>query len=231
MSSFFEVHEKLIGKTKTQDLKNARVAVVGLGGLGCSVAMGLVRLGINKLLLIDNDTIEASNIPRQILFNKSNVGKSKVLIAKQKLLEIFDDLDISSIEDFITVNNGIDYLNDVDIIIDCTDNYMARYAVSRTCQSINKPMVYGGVQAFEGQIGVFTHKNSKPFHQIFPNLNSLLSEESCEASGVLPFVVQAVANQQVIETYKILCNESDVLNNQLLCINVLSNKSRILNLD
>jgi adenylyltransferase/sulfurtransferase len=230
MSTYFEVHQKLLGKEKMQQIKTSRIAVIGLGGLGCSVAMGLVRLGINKLLLVDKDNIECSNIPRQVLFKKTDLGLSKIQTAKRALLEIFDDLNISSIDDFITVKNGINYLKDVDIVIDCTDNFIARYAISKSCESINKPMVYGGVNQFEGQTGVFNYKNSKPFHLIFPGINSLLLEENCQASGVLPFVVQAVANQQVIETYKIICNESNILNNQLLCINVLSNKSRTLNL-
>jgi adenylyltransferase/sulfurtransferase len=92
-------------------------------------------------------------------------------------------------------------------------------------------MIFGGVQGFEGQVGVFNYKNSRPFHHIFQNINSLLKVENCEASGVLPFVVQTVANYQVIECYKIICNENNVLNNQLLCINTLSNKSRILKLE
>jgi adenylyltransferase/sulfurtransferase len=230
MTSFFEVHEKCLGKEKIDLLKNSRIAVVGLGGLGCSVAMGLTRLGINKLVLVDNDNIEQSNVARQILFTKSNIGASKVKTAKHALTAIFDDLDITCIQDYITVKNGANFLENTDIIVDCTDNYMARYAISKTCESINKPMIFGGVQGFEGQIGVFNFKNSQAFHHIFPDLNSLLNVENCEASGVLPFVVQTVGNFQVIECYKIICNENNVLNNQLLCINTLSNKSRILHL-
>nr|WP_321235940.1 HesA/MoeB/ThiF family protein [uncultured Psychroserpens sp.] len=230
MSPYFELHEKIIGQDKMQQLKIAHVAVIGLGGLGCSVAMGLVRLGINKLLLIDNDTIEDSNIPRQILFKNTDKNSSKVKTAKQALLEIFNDLDITCIEDFITTKNGVNYLKDVDIVIDCTDNFIARYAISKSCEFNNKPMIYGGVQGFEGQVGVFNYKNSKPFHLIFPDIDSLLLEENCNASGVLPFVVQTVANMQVIEAYKIICKENNVLINQLSCINILKNKSRILNL-
>ncbi|WP_179319135.1 HesA/MoeB/ThiF family protein [Winogradskyella helgolandensis] len=231
MTSFFEVHEKCIGKEKMHQLKNSRIAVVGLGGLGCSVAMGLTRLGIQNLVLADNDHIERSNVARQILFTKSHIGASKVQTAKDALLEIFDDLNITCIQDYITTQNGINILKSADIIVDCTDNYIARYAISKTCESINKPMIFGGVQGFEGQVGVFNYKNSKPFHHIFQNINSLLKVENCEASGVLPFVVQTVANYQVIECYKIICNENNVLNNQLLCINTLSNKSRILKLE
>ncbi|WP_179339705.1 HesA/MoeB/ThiF family protein [Winogradskyella ludwigii] len=231
MTLFFEVHEKCIGKEKMHQLKNSRIAIVGLGGLGCSVAMGLTRLGIQNLVLADNDHIERSNVARQILFTKSHIGASKVQTAKDALLEIFDDLNITCIQDYITTQNGINILKSADIIVDCTDNYIARYAISKTCESINKPMIFGGVQGFEGQVGVFNYKNSRPFHHIFQNINSLLKVENCEASGVLPFVVQTVANHQVIECYKIICNENNVLNNQLLCINTLSNKSRILKLE
>ncbi len=231
MSSFFEVHHKLIGEDSQANISSSHIAIVGIGGLGCSVAMGLVRLGVKNLTLMDHDEIEASNIPRQILFDHSDVGFSKVTVAKQKLSQIFDDLNIATIKVSISAKNGTNHLNGADIVIDCTDNHIARYAISRCCETLDIPMIYGGVEGFNGQVGVFSLHGSKPFHVLFPKVEALVSNEQCNASGVLPFVVQSVGNLQVIEAYKIIRDEDNILNNRLLCINVLTGKQRIINLD
>ncbi len=231
MSSFFEVHHKLIGEDSQANISSSHIAIVGIGGLGCSVAMGLVRLGVKNLTLVDHDKIEDSNIPRQVLFGHGDVGFPKVDVAKQRLLQIFEDLNIVTLKESISAKNGLDHLNQADIIIDCTDNHIARYAISRCCEKLNTPMVYGGVEAFNGQVGVFCLKNSKPFHVLFPKIEALVGNEQCNASGVLPFVVQTVGNLQVIEAYKIMSNENNILNNKLLCLNVLTGKQRIIDLD
>lgn len=230
MSSFLEVHHKLIGEDSQAKISSSHIAIVGIGGLGCSVSMGLVRLGVKHLTLIDHDEIEASNIPRQVLFGHGDVGLPKVDVAKQRLLHIFDDLNIVVIMDSISAKNGTNHLKDADIIIDCTDNHIARYAISRCCDTLNIPMIYGGVEGFNGQVGVFCLQGSKPFHIIFPKIEELVGNERCNASGVLPFVVHSIGNLQVIEAFKIMNNETNVLNNKLLCINVLTGKQRIINL-
>ena len=231
MTNFFEVHHKLIGEEQQQLISNSNIAIIGLGGLGCSVAMGLVRLGLKNLTLIDADTIKVSNIPRQLLFNHEDVGLSKVKTSKKVLQKIFDDLNIRCIEEFINSQNGINHLKSSDIVIDCTDNYVARYAISKCCHSLKKTMIYGGVEGFSGQVGVFSYYGSLPFHIVFPNIEKLIIEETCNSSGVLPFVVQTVGTLQVIEAYKIICSLDNVLNNQLLCLNTLTGKQRILNLN
>jgi len=211
-------------------MASINIAIIGLGGLGCSVANGLIRLGVKNLTLIDPDIIQSSNIPRQILFNQDDVGQSKVQIAKKRLLKIFDGINILIFEDFITNKTGPEYLKKSDLVIDCTDNYLARHAISKSCKIVNKPMIYGGVEKFEGQVGVFNLNGSSSFHESFPNIQDLIKQDNCSSSGVLPFVVQHIANIQVIEAYKIICNEDNILTNQLLCINVLSGKQRIVNL-
>ncbi|MEM9681402.1 MAG: HesA/MoeB/ThiF family protein, partial [Bacteroidota bacterium] len=198
MSAFFQVNHKLIGEEKQQKIASSHVAIVGVGGLGCTVAMGLVRLGVKTLTLIDSDTIEPSNVPRQLLFNHNDVDQPKVRVAKQRLSLIFEDIDIHVHEDFIDNKNGLDYLKTSDLVIDCTDNYLARYTISKSCKTLNIPMIYGGVNKFEGQIGVFNFNSNRAFHDIFPNITELIKHEDCSSSGVLPFVVQHIGNLQVV---------------------------------
>lgn len=228
MGNFFEVHHRLIGKENQKIIETSKVVIVGVGGLGCTVAQNIVRLGVADILLIDSDTIETSNLPRQILFSENDIGYCKAEIAKQKLATFSSKTNIRVEVDRFTNDNGKSFLKNADVVIDCTDNYVSRYAISKASKELNIPMIYGGVHQFEGQIGVFNYKGSKSFHEAFPNIESLIVNETCEASGVLPFVVQIVGAMQVAEFYKIRVENKEVLNNKLLCINTVTGKQRIL---
>lgn len=226
MENLFEVHHRLIGKENQKIIESSKVTIVGVGGLGCIVAQNIVRLGVPIVTLIDSDKIETSNLPRQVLFNKNDVGNYKAKIAKLKL-DAFSSKAKIKIDNF-TYNNGKKLLDDSDVVIDCTDNYISRYAISRSSKELGIPMIYGGVNGFEGQVGVFNYKGSKSFHEAFPNIDNLIKNETCDASGVLPFVVQIIGALQVTEFYKIQLKESNVLNNKLLCLNTITGNQRIL---
>lgn len=227
----FAVHHRLIGKSKQMKIAQTHVAVVGVGGLGCTVAEGLIRLGVQEISLVDFDHIEVSNIPRQSLFFDTDIERPKVEVAKERLAQIFQDTQIHTFQQHFSNTLGKNILQNVDVVMDCTDNYLARYAISESCYEMNIPMVYGGVSQFDGQVGVFNYKGSSPFHHVFPDIKNLLSQHDCAASGVLPFVVQLVGNYQLAEAYKIICEEDEhILNNQLLCLNALTGKRRVLQL-
>lgn len=227
----FAIHHRLIGKPKQMKIAQTHAAVIGVGGLGCTVAEGLIRLGVQEISLVDFDHIEASNLPRQSLFFESDIQRPKVEVAQERLAQIFQGTQIHTFQQHFSSTLGKEMLQNVDVVIDCTDNYIARYAISKCCYDLNMPMVYGGVSQFEGQVGVFNYQGSAPFHHLFPDIKNLLSQHDCDASGVLPFVVQLVANYQLAEAYKIICEEDEhLLNNQLLCLNALTGKQRVLKL-
>ena len=230
MKDLFEVHEQLIGKDQQAKIRESKVAIIGIGGLGCTVAQGLIRLGIGQLSLCDLDKVELSNLPRQSLFGLEDIGKYKVDSAKEKLLTFPSKPNVKAYKDNFTTKTGKEILQNTDIVVDCTDNISSRYAISKVTEQLGLPMVYGGVDKFQGQVAVFNYKGSKPFHKAFPKLEELLETESCKSSGVLPFVVQILGQYQVAEVFKIITMHKDVLNNRLLSINLLSGKSRILKL-
>ncbi|MEM6517202.1 MAG: HesA/MoeB/ThiF family protein [Bacteroidota bacterium] len=230
MENLFEVHNRLIGKKSQTIIQTSKVTIIGVGGLGCTVAQNIVRLGVANVLLVDSDKIETSNLPRQILFNKNDVGNYKAEIAKQKLDAFSPKTKIKIEVDNFTYGNGKRLLSNSDVIIDCTDNYPSRYAISKSSKELNIPMVYGGVKAFEGQVGVFNYKGSKSFHEAFPKIDNLMRNETCEASGVLPFVVQIIGAMQVAEFFKIRMEDESVLINSLLCVNTLTGTRRVLKL-
>lgn len=228
MEDFFEVHHRLIGKENQDSIAATKIAVVGVGGLGCVVAQQLIRLGVKQLTLIDADTVELSNLPRQVLFTQNDVGVAKVDVAKAQLHLFKNDCAIIRKKTHLDSKNAVSLLSESDIVVDCTDSYSSRFAISKACETLNLPMIFGGVDQYEGQVGVFHYKGSKPFHEVFPNLTTLLQQETCEASSVLPFVVNTIGSLQVAEVFKIIIDHDDVLNNALLCVNVLSGKQRIL---
>ncbi len=230
MEHLYEVQKSLIGQEHHKVMQSSYAVVVGVGGLGCCVLQSLVRLGVNKITLIDGDTVEASNLPRQVLFDGKDIGRPKVECAKEKLSQFSAKLSLKLHQTYLNSENGKDLLEGHQAVFDCTDNYASRYAISKTCKRLNIPIIYGGVHGFEGQVGVFNYNNSKSFHEAFPDFKRLVEEESCGASGVLPSVVQIVGNYQVIEFFKLKTNSDTILNNKLLCINTLTAQQRILKL-
>lgn len=230
MESLFEVHHRLIGKENQKIIQASNVTIVGVGGLGCAVAENVVRLGVANVVLIDSGKIKTSNLPRQPLFNENEVGQYKVQIAREKLSKFSSNTKIRIELDTFTSTNGKPMLKQSDVVIDCTDNFTSRYAISKIAKALNIPMIYGGVNGFEGQIGVFNYQGSKSFHEAFPNFEHLLESDNCKASGVLPFVVQIVGAMQVAEFYKICLDQNNVCNNILRCINILTGNQRFITL-
>lgn len=226
----FAVHHRIIGETIQHKVASSHIAVIGVGGLGCSVAQGLVRLGVQHITLIDNDMVQQANLPRQVLFDETDIGAHKVDVAKCKLLLFSKDINVITKTERLTKSNGSKLLTGAEIVMDCTDNPESRYFISEICKELSTPMVYGGVNQFEGQISVFNYEGSPSFHEAFPNKEELINQPNCQDSGVLPFVVQGVANRQVIEAYKIITKDKDLLNNRLLCISFLSGRQRIISL-
>ena len=231
MDELFRINETLIGSENQRLIKTAKVAIVGVGGLGCCVLQSLVRLGVTNMTLIDADHVEDSNLQRQVLFTEKDVGKFKVETAKEKLSLFSKHLNISTFIENLNSKNGTALLKDHDVVFDCTDNFTGRYTISKACKTLNIPVIYGGVNAFEGQVGVFNYKSSKAFHEAFPAEKALLETETCEASGVLVVVVQIIANYQAVEFFKLRTNQKALLNNKLLCVNILSGNQRIIKLN
>ncbi len=229
MKELFKVHHQLIGEERQSQLAAAKVAIIGLGGLGTCVAQSVNRLGIGHLQLWDDDTVEASNLPRQVLYAQQDIGSLKVHAAKEKLLQFQNKQEIEVIPELLTSKNA-ERLKGADLALDCTDNFVARYAISKACEALAIPMIFGGVDRFEGQVGVFNHQGGLPFHKVFPDAEVLMQNETCEASGVLPFVVQTIGNYQVAEAFKVISGHGKALNNQLFVLDFETSKSRIIQL-
>lgn len=145
----------IIGQTK---LNNAKVLVIGAGGLGSPVLIYLAAAGIGTIGIVDDDIVSLSNLQRQILYKSSEIGKIKAEIAKQRLLENNPDNIIETYITRINSANASDLARNYDIIVDCTDNYDSRYVIDTVSKQLNIPMVYGAISKYSGQVSVFNYK-------------------------------------------------------------------------
>ena len=210
---------------KQTKLLNSTVLVIGAGGLGCPVLQQLALLGVGKIILLDADHIEESNLNRQSLFGLNDIGKSKAQVAKRQVEALNEDCSVEAHCEFLTSKNAEKFCLSANVIVDCTDNLATRYTLDRQSQRLGIPLVFGGVRKWEGQVGVFNYLRGKSFEDIFPKEAHLESLEDCELLGTFGFVCQMVASYQCAEVLKILSGIGTVLSGQILTIDLMNNRS------
>ncbi len=211
-------------------LRNARVLVIGAGGLGCPVLEFLARAGVGSLGIVDGDEIDVSNLHRQSLYTFQEVGDRKAKVAKQVLQKINPYISIQSYPEMLTKNNALDIIDAYDIIVDATDNYPTRYLVNDACVILNKPFVYGAIYRFEGQVSVFNYNGSATYRCLFPNYPEAESQTNCATAGVIGILPGIIGLMQANEVIKIILNSEEVLSNRLLSYNAKSGKTSTINL-
>lgn len=209
------------GSKGQEKLKQAKVLIVGVGGLGSVASLLLVASGIGKIGLIDKDEVSLSNLHRQILYRESQIGEEKVEKAKANLRELNGDCQIVAYNEYLSKENAESIIRDYDIVVDCCDNFKTRYVINDACQRLKKPFVYSAISDFEGQVALLNcEEDSANYRTLFPEEN-LLKEESNKNKaviGVLPSITASIASNEVI---KFLTNYTDVsLKNKLLIFNV-----------
>ena len=186
-----------VGIEGQEELADTSILIVGLGGLGCPVAQYLTSSGIGYLTLMDSDKVELSNLSRQPLFTEQDVGKFKVKLLKETLGYLNPNTAFTVIPEALTKDNALEIISSHDFVMDCTDNIDSRYIISDLCQSIGKPLIHGGVRAFEGNVGVFL-EGSGYFRALYPKPPAPESVEDCSTTGVLSTFVGWVGLHQAL---------------------------------
>ena len=203
-----------IGIEGQKKLHNATVALVGMGGLGCPVSQSLIASGIGKLIIIDGDKVELSNLHRQPLYGVEDIGQLKVQVAKKKLMQLNESAIVEPIEEFLDEKNGINFLSDAEIIIDATDNIQTRQLIDRLSKKLEVPMVYGGLYRYEGQVAVLNANGSPGYVDLFPEPTS--SGDACADAGVLGMLPGIIGNIQALEAVKLIVGTKPNLVGKLL---------------
>ncbi|GLU44570.1 HesA/MoeB/ThiF family protein [Allomuricauda sp. NBRC 101325] len=200
-------------------LRNAKVLIVGVGGLGCPAAMYLAGAGVGKIGLMDHDMVDVSNLHRQVLFLESDVGRSKAVAAKQRLEKQNSDVQFSVYDEPLTVDNAENIIQQYDVVLDGTDNFETKYLINDACILANKPWVFASIYKNEGQLSVFNYKNGPTYRCVFPK--STRQNISCEATGVLGVLPGILGTLQAAEVLKIVLGAGEVLSGKLKLINMM----------
>jgi len=211
-----------IGEDGQLLLQKSRVLVIGAGGLGCPALQYLAAAGIGTIEIVDFDTISLSNLNRQILFNPDDVGKNKAETARDVLVNFNPEIEIIAHPVAFSAENAKELVQRNDVILDCTDSPVTRYLINDTCVALNKPFVYAGVHRMEGQLAVFNFKGGPTYRCVFPE-GSASTTGSCEDNGVLGTVPGILGIMQAQEAIKIITTPQQIVADELLIFNFLSN--------
>lgn len=219
------------GEEAQLKLKAAKVLVIGAGGLGCPVLQYLNAAGVGALGIIDNDVVGISNLQRQILFSVNDIGKPKVKVAKEKLEQQNPHTTIICYNERLNKNNALSIFSEYDIIVDGSDNFGTKYLVNDACVVLNKPLVYGAIHKFEGQVSVFNYKGSATYRCLYPHPPAAGEMPSCNEAGVIGILPGFIGLLQANEVLKIISDLGESLAGKLLCVNLLNNTQNIFELE
>jgi molybdopterin/thiamine biosynthesis adenylyltransferase/rhodanese-related sulfurtransferase len=210
-----------VGVEGQKKLKQSSVLIVGAGGLGSPIGMYLAAAGIGKIGLVDFDNVSYSNLQRQILFSDDDVGKSKAEIGRERLLKINPGIDVKAYSEKLTYKNAIDIIRGYDVVADGSDNFSAKYLVNDACVFLGKPLVYGSVLRFEGQVSVFHTKKGPCYRCLYPEPPAEGSVLSCEEAGVLGVLPGIIGSIQANEVIKLVIGKGELLIGRLLTLDAL----------
>jgi len=204
-----------------QKINDSTILIIGMGGLGSPTALYLAATGVGHIIIADFDQVELSNLQRQIIHSTSDIGDDKVNSAKSKLLELNPNITVTVVNEIMHSDNLASLIQDVDIVLDGTDNFESRFEINKACVECHKPLISAAVIRFEGQISVF-----KGYEVDQPCYQCLYSEqgdgrESCVENGVLAPIAGLVGTIQALQAIKVLLGLGNQLCGELLLIDGL----------
>jgi len=209
-------------------LKAAKVAVIGCGGLGSPILLYLAAAGVGTLGIIDGDRVDESNLQRQVLYGTESVGKPKVEETAKRLQSLNPNVKIEAHFEQLTSQNALEILGDYDLVIDGSDNFPTRYLVNDACVLLNKPLVYGAIYRFEGQVAIFNYQNGPNYRDLFPTPPPPELAPNCAEAGVLGVLPGIIGSLQANEAIKLLAGIGEPLTGKLFVMDALTLTTRII---
>ncbi len=205
-----------VGVEGQQKLKSFRILIVGAGGLGCPAAQYLAAAGIGRIGLVDSDRVELSNLQRQILFTTDDIGLPKVEIAARRLRAINPEIDIEALHLRLDRHNAEKLVCDYDLVIDACDNFATRTILNQACIAQHKPLVYGSIHKFEGQVSIFVASDGPCYRCVYPEVDEGYSVGNCSEIGVIGVLPGMIGIAQATEALKYCLGIGEPLLNRLL---------------
>jgi sulfur-carrier protein adenylyltransferase/sulfurtransferase len=223
---------KGFGEAAQQKLSTAKVLMIGAGGLGSAALLYLAAAGVGTIGIVDFDTVALHNLHRQVIFTMADIGLSKAQVAAERLRALNNDVNTIVFNERLEAQNCLRLFSAFDIIIDGTDNFASRYMINDACVLLKKPLVYGAVAQFEGQVAVL---NATPkqvsYRDLFPNPPKPDEVLNCAEAGVLGILPGIIGTMQASETIKLITGIGEPLKDQLFTLNVLTNQSLVIQLN
>jgi len=240
MKSMFSDDEKLrysrhfvlpgLGEDGQQKLKNASVAVIGAGGLGGPLLSYLSAAGVGTLGIFDHDVVDLSNLQRQVLFSTEDIGKSKADCARNVVERLNPNVRVISSREKVTATNALALLKPFDIIADATDNFPTRYLLNDVAVLLNKPLVYGSIFRYEGQVSVFNFNGGTTYRDLYPQPPKPGTVPDCAEGGVLGVLPGIIGSLQANEVIKVITGIGEVLSGRMLVLDSLTGESTTITL-
>ncbi|MEU3230391.1 adenylyltransferase/sulfurtransferase MoeZ [Nocardiopsis alba] len=210
-----------VGMDGQKRLKNAKVLVVGAGGLGSPALLYLAAAGVGTLGIIDFDVVDESNLQRQVIHGQSDVGRPKAESARDSIKEVNPNVEVVLHQDRLESDNALEIFADYDLILDGTDNFATRYLVNDACVILNKPYVWGSIYRFDGQVSVFWNEYGPQYRDLYPEPPPPGMVPSCAEGGVLGVLCASIGSVMVNEAIKLITGIGDPLVGRLLIFDAL----------
>lgn len=215
-----------VGVAGQKKLKQARILCIGAGGLAAPVLSYLAAAGVGTLGIVDKDTVELSNIQRQVLFNTADISRKKAVVVKEKLQQLNPSIHIEIYDNFLNQENAAEIISDYEIVVDCSDNYPARYLINDVCFSLKKPNVTASVSQFEGQCTVFIYCSGPCYRCLYASPPPSNLALDCAEGGVLGVLPGLMGSIQATEVLKFILGVGQSLAGRLLLYNALDMQFR-----
>ena len=208
-----------VGEEGQKKIKAARVLLIGAGGLGSAAGFYLAAAGVGRIGIIDSDVVEISNLNRQILHNNERIGKPKADSARQTLADLNPEIEIVAYQMRLTPENALELIKDYDLIVDCSDNFPARFLMNEICMHTGKPLFYGAISGFEGQTMTILPGAGPCYRCLYTHAPAFPVGQSFPVMGVLPGLIGVI---QATEVLKFILGDTDLLVGRLLLYNALT---------
>jgi molybdopterin/thiamine biosynthesis adenylyltransferase len=222
-----QINLPAIGEAGQQRLAQSHALIVGAGGLGTPAALYLASSGVGELTIVDFDKVDPTNLPRQILYRDTDTGEAKARIAAEQLRIINPDVNVTAIDQKADTETLATWLDQADVILDCTDNFASRWQINELCHTQGKPLVSGAAIRLEGQLAVFRHDDSGPcFRCLYEEADENLND--CAGQGILAPVAGTVGTMMATETIKVLLNIDSDLAGSLWTYDAASGRSQLI---
>jgi len=211
------------GEEAQERLLAARALVVGAGGLGSAALLYLAASGLGRITIVDGDTVELTNLQRQVVHRDASVGQSKAASAAATLRAINPGIQVVALEERADAPRLLELVRDADVVLDCSDNFETRHAINRACVAASRPLVSGAGIRFDGQVAVFDLRGARAacYHCLFPEAGDA-GEERCATMGVFAPLVGVIGTMQAMEAIKLVAGIGETLDGRLQLFDALS---------